>query len=105
MEAIMVNLISNAVTHAKTKGAISFALEQEKGGIVLTLANTNDGLVKEDLEHLFEPFWRKEESRSDQSHCGIGLPLVSAYAKLMHIEIVADLHTPDKFTIKLHIPI
>jgi len=104
-EAILRNLFSNAVTYTERNGSVLCTLEKESGAFLFSLTNTNKGLTREDLEHLFEPFWRKEESRTDQSHCGIGLSLVSAYSRLIDIELCAELPAPDLFRILLRIPI
>jgi len=101
-EAMLRNLFSNAVTYTNGNGSILCTLEKDRDCFLFTLTNSNNHLEKEDLENLFEPFWRKDESRTDQSHFGIGLSLVSAYAKLLGIKIKVELPAPDLFQITLN---
>jgi len=104
LEAVFRNLFSNVVSYTKEDGSVVCALENGREYFHFTLANTNNGLTSMDLEHLFEPFWRKEESRSDQSHCGLGLSLVSAYARLLGINIDVELVASDLIQFSLRIP-
>lgn len=104
LEAIVRNVLANAVAYTKTKGSIRCTLEHETRGFVLSLTNTCTALAEKDLNNLFEPFWRKDEARADSSHCGLGLSLVSAYAKLLDIAIRVELPTPELFRVVLRIP-
>jgi len=54
--------------------------------------------------HLFEPLWRKEASRSEQAHHGLGLSLVKAYARLLDLRVAVDLPRSDWFQITLDLP-
>jgi len=103
-EAILRNLFSNAITYTKSNGAILCSLERRDTRYLLSLTNTCDNLKSEDLEHLFEPFWRKDESRADHAHCGIGLSLVKAYGRLLNIDVQALLPDSNLFRIVLSIP-
>jgi two-component system sensor histidine kinase QseC len=102
LSAIFANLFSNAVRYAPTGGAISCTITPlARGGFGMTLENTTDDLRPDDLPHLFEPFWRKEAARTDGSHCGLGLTLVSAYASLLGLSVEADLPAASRFRITL----
>ncbi|HEQ60054.1 MAG TPA: hypothetical protein ENN74_00430 [Firmicutes bacterium] len=105
LEAILRNVLANAVAYTKTNGSIRCTLEKETSGFLFALTNTCTGLTQKDVDHLFEPFWRKDEARSDSSHCGLGLSLVSAYAKLLDIAIRVELPTPELFRVVLRIPL
>lgn len=103
-EAILRNLFSNAATYTPEAGRICCELKDAGDRWVLSLSNTNNGLTMRDIEKLFQPFWRKDESRSDSSHSGLGLSLVASYAGLLNIGFEADLPSQDQFQIRLHIP-
>jgi signal transduction histidine kinase len=53
----------------------------------VSIANSNAGLSRQDLAHVFEPFWRKDAARSDGRHGGLGLSLVAAFARLIGAEV------------------
>jgi hypothetical protein len=104
LKAVLRNLFSNAVSHAAESSALAATLGEEEGRLVFSLANECGDLTQADLEHLFEPFWRKETSRADPTHCGIGLSLVAAFCRLLGVEVEADLTPPTLFRIELRFP-
>ncbi|MFT5189911.1 MAG: signal transduction histidine kinase [Verrucomicrobiales bacterium] len=100
VSAIATNLIINAVSHTPEGGTISISLE----GSCLTIANTNDTLKPADLDHLIEPFWQKDASRTDSTHFGIGMALVDAYTRLLRIQCDFSLPREETFTVTLTFP-
>jgi two-component system sensor histidine kinase QseC len=102
--SIVTNLISNAVSHTPGGGSIRCGLTVEDGVFRLRLQNTNDTLTGDDLEHIFEPFWQKDASRTDASRNGLGLSIVAAYAGLLGLEPAASLPREDLFEISIQIP-
>lgn len=101
LASILGNLFSNAVEYAPAGGRVSCTAEPDAGGVSLAIANSATGLAADDLSHLFEPFWRKDPARTERTHAGLGLALVSAFAKLAGIDVRADLPEPDHFRIRL----
>jgi signal transduction histidine kinase len=104
LSRVLTNLLSNAVSYVPPGGEIRCDIRSENGRVLLDIGNTTHDLRKEDLPHLFEPLWRKEASRSEQAHHGLGLCLVKAYARLLDSSVVADLPHPDWFRITLDLP-
>ena len=104
LSRVLTNLLSNAVSYAPKGGEIRCRSRSENGRALLEIGNTTRDLKKEDLAHLFEPLWRKEASRSEQAHHGLGLCLVKAYASLLDSRVVADLPRPDWFQITIDLP-
>ena len=85
------NLLDNAVSYAPTASEIRI-----RGGIVdgklsfrfSNLAEVSPG----DLDRLFEPLFRKEQSRSDTgNHLGIGLTLAQSAATSMEARLEAHM--------------
>ena len=67
------NLIDNAVRYG---GVAKVKLVQEAGVAVITIADNGPGLPSDQLEEVFEPFVRMEESRSrDTGGVGLGLAI------------------------------
>lgn len=68
-------LLDNAAKYAGVKGKVDVALKKpEKGGILLTVRNTGPAIPPEHLPHLFERFYRADDSRARTSG-GYGLGL------------------------------
>lgn len=104
LAAILSNLLGNAVLHTPSGGDIECDLSPEDGRWAFSLENTNDTVVPEDIAHLFEPFWRKDEARSDPSHAGLGLSLVETYGRLLALDFEISLPARDLFRVSFHLP-
>lgn len=104
LAAILDNVFSNALTHAPRAGRIRIEAAREGDNIRLTVGNNSRHLLPEDLERLFEPFWRKDAARTDGRHSGLGLYLVQLYARLLEIELAVELPETDWFRLTLRHP-
>lgn len=71
------NLFSNAVKYGKDGKIIKVQLKEDKDNIHLTLTNFGEIIPEEDLGHIFDKFFRVENSRSEESG-GTGLGLAIA---------------------------
>lgn len=101
---LLSNLFANAVAHAEAPGCIECEVRTVNGWVELTLSNPCAGLGPEDLQHVFEPFWRKDAARTSGEHCGLGLSLVAAYAAAMGAQLSVELPTPESFRIRVRLP-
>ena len=104
LTAILRNLFANAVAYTPDAGKIMIDIKNEGNMLLVILSNTNNQLKQQDLEHLFEAFWRKDKARSSSSHCGVGLSVASSFARLLGIELTVDLPSESVFQISLAIP-
>jgi len=105
LHSIVNNLLTNAVEYTVKGGTISCTAQRSSSGMKLRVTNNTDLLTPDDLPHLFEAFWRKDSSRTDNSHCGLGLTLVDAYVKILGGNIDANMPTPGLLCVTLDLPI
>ncbi|WP_368241354.1 sensor histidine kinase [Intestinimonas butyriciproducens] len=71
-------LLDNAVKYAGNDGRVKLVLSRpERGGVCLTVHNTGPAIPPEHLPHLFERFYRADDSRARTSG-GYGLGLAIA---------------------------
>ncbi len=83
MTRLVTNLVSNAYTYGKENGNILVTLKRENSGIVLTVADDGIGIKAEDLEKIWQRFYRVDKARSRQEgSSGLGLPMVKQIAVL-----------------------
>lgn len=105
LQAILANIFSNAVTYTPAEGSIQIDLQSRNDGFDLTVANTNTDLGESDIGHIFEPFWRKSPERSNTAHCGIGLSLVAAYARILDIRVKVSIPETKNLQVSLNFPV
>jgi signal transduction histidine kinase len=77
---VLANLLGNALRHTPQGGSVSVSARREPGGgVVLTVADTGEGIPAEHLPHVFERFYRVDRARN-RAHggSGIGLAIVKA---------------------------
>ncbi len=84
LEQIATNIIKNAINYNNVGGSVSVMVGPDySGNIVLSVEDNGIGIAKDDLIHIFEPFYRAERSRTRQSgSSGLGLTIVSELVKL-----------------------
>ena len=67
------NIIDNSVVYNNQNGKLIIELTANK----LSISDTGVGIAKEDLEHIFERFYRVDKARSrESSGTGLGLSIV-----------------------------
>jgi len=81
MGQVLGNLLDNALRHTPTGGraTISAITDPGTGGVVLSVADTREGIPAEHLAHVFERFYRVDTAR-DRAHGGSGIGLAIARA-------------------------
>lgn len=83
LEAIVSNLVDNAIHYNKPGGIVDVKLQYEQDHLTLTVADTGIGIEKEHQERVFERFYRVDKSRSRKSGgTGLGLSIVRNAVKL-----------------------
>lgn len=71
------NLLTNAFRYSPEDALVSVSLSAPDGSVLLEIENSGVQIPSEALSHLFEPFYRVEESRSRETGgSGLGLYLV-----------------------------
>jgi signal transduction histidine kinase len=86
------NLLSNACEYSEKNSSVEISGFADKGRFTLGISNRVFDLNNEDLERLFERFWRKESARTSGSgHSGLGLPLVQSLSDFLGYEISVEL--------------
>ena len=71
------NLVENAIKYNRVDGIVTVSAKREKNEVVLTVADTGNGIDESFREQIFEPFFRVDKSRSRElGGVGLGLAMV-----------------------------
>jgi signal transduction histidine kinase len=74
---VLGNLLSNAVRYTPTGGVVTVRAERRPGDLLVSVANSGEPIPPDDLDRVFERFYRVEKSRdSSRGGAGIGLAIV-----------------------------
>ena len=73
---VLINLIDNGIKYGRIGGNIRIRLAKEDGAVQITVENQGEGMDKEELSHIFEPFYRADKDRSrEMGSSGLGLSI------------------------------
>jgi len=81
---VLANYLSNALRHAPDSSVVTVTTSTADGEVTLSVADQGPGLARDQLEAVFERFYRVDAARSRASGgSGIGLAIVRALAGAM----------------------
>lgn len=90
---VLANLLSNAVRYTPGGGSITIRAERRPADVLISVANTGEGIPSEDLERVFERFYRVEKSRDRaRGGAGIGLAIVKQLVESAGGRVGAESH-------------
>lgn len=98
---VLTNVFGNAISYAKANGEIRCVGSTDGDRFRLDVMNDAEPMSREDLAHITEPFWRKDEARASSEHAGLGLSLVSALADLLGMAVRFDQDPAGTFRVRL----
>ncbi|MEA5050713.1 MAG: HAMP domain-containing sensor histidine kinase [Oscillospiraceae bacterium] len=97
---VIYNLIDNAVKFTPDKGVLTVRVEPAGAVTVITVRNSGDGIAVDELQHVFERFYKTDKSRGlDKTGTGLGLYIVKTLVTRMDGSIAAqsELHKYTEF--------
>jgi len=75
LSELLDNLISNAVKYSPNGGKVTIKAEDIGGEVKVSIQDTGMGMSREQLEHIFDEFYKADSSRHDFESSGLGLPI------------------------------
>lgn len=92
------NLIENACKYTEPNGEVTVSSYCQDHKILVRISDTGIGISDEDINHIFEPFYRADKSRSRKiSGAGLGLSIAKEIFKLHNADITIQ-STPNNGT-------
>jgi signal transduction histidine kinase len=98
------NLVSNAIRYTPSDGEICITANKVENNIVVCVIDSGEGILPEDIPHVFERFYRGDKSRSRVSGgAGLGLAIAKGVVESHEgsIAVQSEMHKGTTFIITL----
>ncbi|MEO8391846.1 MAG: PAS domain S-box protein [Chloroflexota bacterium] len=100
------NLLMNSIRYTPQDGTISITTEEISNYINITIKDTGIGMESEDLQHIFEPFYKGDKARSEKDRTfGLGLTVVNSVIEAHGGSVTFDSKIGQGTTVLLRFPI
>ena len=103
-QQVISNLLINAIRYCPESRLITIRFEEDEKTVALHVIDSGPGIPPEDLEHIFDRFYRVDKARSrDRGGSGLGLAICRALMETQNgtIEAQSELGKGSQFTIIL----
>lgn len=103
LRQLLLNLLENAIKYNEEGGRVSISVEEQGGCWSIRIGNTGRGILPEDQEHVFDRFFRGDQSRSQQKGHGLGLSICREIVRAHGGEMGLDISQPGwtQFQVRL----
>ena len=103
---VVMILLDNGVKYANSKGMVSLSLMRNGNTAAMSVTNTGEGISEEQIEKIFNRFYRTDKSRARQSGgYGLGLAIAKSIIGQHGGKISAKSITNEKTTFNVEIPL
>lgn len=104
MKRILDNILENSKKYAETdKLEITINILEEHTYVVLEISDNGCGVSEDKIPHIFEHFYRGDESRNIKEGNGLGLYIVKYLVDAMGGSV--DAENSNGLTIRIRLPI
>lgn len=100
LERVLINLIDNALRFTSGGGQIEVLVGRNSEFLVTQVKDTGQGIPEEDLQMIWERFYKVDKSRTSKSGSGLGLAIVNNIIQDLggHIEVTSQEGRGTTFT-------
>ncbi|HXY17195.1 MAG TPA: HAMP domain-containing sensor histidine kinase [Gaiellaceae bacterium] len=106
LRQIVDNLLGNARAHTPASAPVKVSVARRDGSAVVEVADSGPGLAPDELERVFERFYRADESRSRTSGgVGLGLSIVAAVAQAHGGSVSAESEPGSGAVFRIELPL
>ena len=101
---VIYNLTENGVKYTGSGGAVQVSLRREGEWVELSVADNGPGIPEEDLDRIFERFYRVDKGRSRElGGTGLGLSIVKHIVGLYggDVSVASEPQVGTTFTVRL----
>lgn len=103
LQRVFANLLDNALAYTPPGGTVTLSVTQRPADVEIRVTDSGPGIPAEDVDHVFERFYRVDKSRSGRRSAGLGLAivreLVQAHGGTVGVE--SELGAGSQFWVRL----
>lgn len=105
LEQMLTNLIDNAIKFNRAAGSVEVKLQQTTERSIITVSDTGEGIMAENLGRIFERFYRLDRGRSREvGGTGLGLAIVKHLTRLHGGEVSVESELARGTTFRIELP-
>ncbi len=104
LKQLVYNLIENAIKYNRDGGEINIQIDKNEKNVILKISDTGYGIPEEDLNKIFNRFYRVSKSRTrSEGGLGLGLNIVKKIVELHNgeIKVESEINKGSTFTVIL----
>jgi two-component system, OmpR family, sensor histidine kinase KdpD len=105
-EQVLFNLLDNAAKYAASGTTVFIRTWGDRDSVVLQILDEGEGIPQDDLEHIFDKFYRVQKTDQVRPGTGLGLAISRGFVEAMNGTIIAANRSDRRgaiFTIRLPI--
>jgi len=100
------NILGNALKHSPEHSTITISTKIEHHNLLVQIEDQGPGIDEQSLPHIFEPFYRADESRHKSTGgYGLGLAIVNQIMKQHHGQVELNNSIPNGLSVCLYFPL
>jgi signal transduction histidine kinase len=105
IEETITNILFNAARYTPNGGAIQLRVEDEGASIIIKVKDTGIGIPEQDIERIFEEFYRAENARQvERDGTGLGLSIAKQAVERHNGQIWAENNPEGGSTFSIRLP-
>jgi PAS domain S-box-containing protein len=104
LDQVLRNVLANADKYSPPDAEVEVLAERQGEDVVISVLDSGVGVPEEDLERIFERFYRREETSRYQRGAGLGLTVCRRLMEAQSGRIWADLRPGGGLAIRMILP-
>lgn len=105
LKRLLTNLLQNAIDYNKPGGTVTVSLQNNNQEIELTVVDTGIGILKDDMPHIFDRFYKADRARTHRSDgTGLGLSIAKEIVQLHHGHITVKSYSDKGTAVRVVFP-
>lgn len=105
LERALSNVLLNAYKFTKKNGRVKLNLELIENHVEISVVDNGKGIASEEINNIFNPFYRAKDSSQDSEGTGIGLSFTKEVMELHNGNIYVDSTEGKGSTFRLTLPL